>query len=55
MAHEISHSFDELGNIYDAKGRLGDWWTAEDRAAITRRRRRWWRNLMATVHLLIFA
>lgn len=32
MAHEISHSFDELGNIYDAKGRLGGWWTAEDRA-----------------------
>jgi len=33
MAHEICHSFDELGNIYDAKGRLGSWWTAEDRAA----------------------
>ncbi len=33
MAHEISHSFDQLGNIYDAKGRLGDWWTAEDRTA----------------------
>jgi putative endopeptidase len=32
MAHEISHSFDELGNIYDAHGRLGDWWTAEERA-----------------------
>jgi predicted metalloendopeptidase len=32
MAHEIAHSFDELGNIYDAHGRLGDWWTAEDRA-----------------------
>src|SRR4051812_37550789 len=31
MAHEISHSFDELGNIYDAKGRLGDWWSAADR------------------------
>jgi predicted metalloendopeptidase len=31
MAHEISHSFDELGNIYDAQGRLGNWWTAEDR------------------------
>jgi len=30
MAHEISHSFDELGNIYDAQGRLGMWWTAED-------------------------
>jgi putative endopeptidase len=32
MAHEITHSFDELGNIYDAQGRLGDWWTADDRA-----------------------
>jgi putative endopeptidase len=32
MAHEISHSFDELGNTYDAQGRLGDWWTAEDHA-----------------------
>jgi predicted metalloendopeptidase len=30
MAHEISHSFDELGNIYDAQGRLGLWWTPED-------------------------
>ncbi len=32
MAHEISHSFDELGNIYDAQGRLGKWWTEEDGA-----------------------
>jgi putative endopeptidase len=32
MAHEIGHSFDELGNIYDAQGRLGDWWMADDRA-----------------------
>lgn len=32
MAHEISHSFDELGNIYDAHGRLGHWWTASDLA-----------------------
>ena len=32
MAHEISHSFDELGNIYDDQGRLGNWWTAEDTA-----------------------
>jgi putative endopeptidase len=30
IAHEISHSFDELGNIYDAEGRLGNWWTSED-------------------------
>ena len=32
MAHEISHSFDELGNIYDDQGRLGSWWTTEDTA-----------------------
>jgi putative endopeptidase len=32
MAHEISHSFDELGNIYDGQGRLGMWWTAQDTA-----------------------
>ncbi|HET9699023.1 MAG TPA: M13 family metallopeptidase, partial [Terriglobales bacterium] len=32
MAHEISHSFDELGNIYDAQGRLGKWWSTEDLA-----------------------
>ena len=32
MAHEISHSFDELGNIYDAQGRLGKWWNAQDSA-----------------------
>lgn len=33
MAHEITHSFDELGNIYDAQGHLRDWWTTADRAA----------------------
>lgn len=32
MAHEISHSFDELGSIYDARGRLVRWWTADDLA-----------------------
>ena len=32
MAHEISHSFDELGNIYDAQGRLVAWWTESDKA-----------------------
>jgi predicted metalloendopeptidase len=32
MAHEISHSFDELGNIYDAEGRLEKWWSADDLA-----------------------
>ena len=32
MAHEISHSFDELGNIYDAQGNLVRWWTPDDLA-----------------------
>jgi predicted metalloendopeptidase len=32
MAHEISHSFDELGNIYDDQGRFGKWWTDVDLA-----------------------
>jgi putative endopeptidase len=32
IAHEISHSFDELGNIYDSQGRLVHWWTADDAA-----------------------
>ena len=32
MAHEISHSFDELGNIYDAQGRLVAWWSESDKA-----------------------
>lgn len=32
IAHEISHSFDELGNIYDDQGRLGLWWIADDLA-----------------------
>ncbi len=30
IAHEISHSFDELGNQYDAQGRLESWWTKSD-------------------------
>lgn len=32
MAHEITHSFDELGNIYDDQGRLVRWWTDKDAA-----------------------
>jgi putative endopeptidase len=32
LAHEISHSFDELGNQYDAQGRLIRWWAAGDLA-----------------------
>lgn len=33
LAHEIWHSFDELGHIWDDRGRLGDWWSAEDLTA----------------------
>jgi putative endopeptidase len=31
LGHEIGHSFDDLGNQYDDKGRLVSWWTAADR------------------------
>jgi predicted metalloendopeptidase len=30
IAHEISHSFDELGNQFDDVGRLVAWWTPAD-------------------------
>jgi predicted metalloendopeptidase len=32
MAHEISHTFDELGALYDPEGRLGSWWSNDDHA-----------------------
>ena len=30
IGHEISHSFDDQGAQFDAKGRLRNWWTDED-------------------------
>jgi putative endopeptidase len=30
MGHEISHSFDDQGALFDASGRLHNWWTKED-------------------------
>lgn len=30
IGHEISHSFDNLGALFDAEGRLSNWWTAAD-------------------------
>jgi predicted metalloendopeptidase len=30
IGHEISHSFDDQGSQFDARGRLADWWTKED-------------------------
>jgi predicted metalloendopeptidase len=30
IGHEVSHSFDDQGSQFDARGRLFDWWTAAD-------------------------
>jgi putative endopeptidase len=30
IGHEMTHGFDDQGRQFDAKGRLRDWWTAED-------------------------
>ena len=30
IGHEISHSFDDQGALFDAEGRLTNWWTKED-------------------------
>jgi len=32
IGHEISHSFDDQGALFDASGRLHNWWTPEDYA-----------------------
>jgi putative endopeptidase len=32
IGHEISHSFDDQGALFDATGRLANWWTPEDSA-----------------------
>jgi predicted metalloendopeptidase len=37
FGHEISHAFDDSGSQYDAKGRLRNWWTPEDRTAFKAR------------------
>ncbi|MCW5802601.1 MAG: M13 family metallopeptidase [Deltaproteobacteria bacterium] len=30
IGHEISHSFDDQGALFDATGKLANWWTRED-------------------------
>jgi predicted metalloendopeptidase len=30
IGHEVSHSFDDQGALFDAQGRLRNWWTPED-------------------------
>src|SRR5207248_3338634 len=32
IGHEISHSFDDQGSLFDARGRLDNWWTKDDLA-----------------------
>src|SRR5579862_95393 len=32
IGHEISHSFDDQGALFDAQGRFRNWWTASDLA-----------------------
>ena len=31
IGHELSHSLDDLGSMYDIKGNLNDWWSKKDR------------------------
>ena len=32
IGHEMSHGFDDQGSMFDAKGNMSNWWTAEDKA-----------------------
>jgi predicted metalloendopeptidase len=32
IGHEICHSFDDMGALFDSKGKLSDWWTKDDYA-----------------------
>lgn len=32
MSHELTHGFDDQGRLFDAEGRITDWWTPKDAA-----------------------
>ena len=36
IGHEITHGFDNLGSQFDSRGRLRDWWTAQDKIRFNR-------------------
>ena len=35
IGHEMSHGFDDQGSMFDAKGNMVNWWTAEDKEKFT--------------------
>lgn len=37
IGHEITHGFDDEGRLFDAKGNLKTWWTAQDSVKFTQR------------------
>ena len=37
IGHEMTHGFDDQGRLYDEKGNLNGWWTAEDSAKFVER------------------
>ncbi|MEO8763686.1 MAG: M13 family metallopeptidase [Ginsengibacter sp.] len=37
IGHEITHGFDDQGRLYDEKGNLNNWWTANDSIEFTKR------------------
>lgn len=37
IGHEITHGFDDEGRLFDAKGNLKTWWTAQDSIKFTQR------------------
>ncbi|MDP3659351.1 M13 family metallopeptidase [Phenylobacterium sp.] len=39
IGHEISHGFDDTGALFDAEGRLHNWWTPQDMAHFAERGR----------------
>ena len=40
IGHEIGHAFDQRGRLFDAFGRVRDWWTASDEEQFQHRARR---------------
>jgi putative endopeptidase len=37
LCHEMSHSLDDLGSLYDHEGNLHDWWTPQDKVTFKRK------------------